>query len=80
MPAIQAFCPKHDIRPYRPTYRFLRGDPAKQAAAHEDLTALKKKAAAFSVRNRVRIGSGWYIQGPFFRRRWRRLFTSTALS
>jgi transposase len=41
--AMQVFCHKHDIRPYRPTYRFLRGDPAKQAAAREDLAALKKK-------------------------------------
>ncbi len=41
--AMQAFCARHDIRPYRPTYRFLRGDPAKQAAAREDLAALKKK-------------------------------------
>src|SRR5437016_1529857 len=29
--ALQAFGAKHGIRPYRPTYRFLRGDPAKQA-------------------------------------------------
>jgi transposase len=41
--ALQAFCRKHDIRPYRPTYRFLRGDPLKQAQAQEDLAALKKK-------------------------------------
>jgi transposase len=41
--AMQAFCRKHGIRPYRPTYRFLRGDPVKQAAAREDLAALKKK-------------------------------------
>jgi transposase len=41
--AMQVFCHKHDIRPYRPTYRFLRGDPDKQAAAREDLAALKKK-------------------------------------
>jgi transposase len=41
--AMQRFCAQHDIRPYRPTYRFLRGDPAKQAAAREDLAALKKK-------------------------------------
>jgi transposase len=41
--AMQVFCHKHDIRPYRPTYRFLRGDPAKQAAARHDLAALKKK-------------------------------------
>ncbi len=41
--AMQVFCHKHDIRPYRPSYRFLRGDPVKQAAAREDLAALKKK-------------------------------------
>jgi transposase len=40
--AMQAFCRKHDIRPYRPTYRFLRGDPEKQAVAREELAALKK--------------------------------------
>lgn len=39
--AMQAFGAKHGIRPYRPTYRFLRGDPAKQAKAREDLVALK---------------------------------------
>jgi transposase len=41
--AMQVFCSRHDIRPYRPTYRFLRGDPIKQAAAREDLAVLKKK-------------------------------------
>ena len=41
--AMQVFCHKHGIRPYRPTYRFLRGDPIKQAAAREDLAALEKK-------------------------------------
>lgn len=40
--AMQVFCNKHGIRPYRPTYRFLRGDPAKQAVAREELAALKK--------------------------------------
>jgi len=40
--AMQAFGRKHGIRPYRPTYRFLRGDPAKQAAARDDLAALKR--------------------------------------
>ena len=42
--AMQRFCSKIDIRPYRPTYRFLRGDAAKQEAAKEDLAALKKSA------------------------------------
>jgi transposase len=41
--AMQVFCSRHDIRPYRPTYRFLRGDPVKQATAREELAALKKK-------------------------------------
>ena len=42
--AMQRFCSKIDIRPYRPTYRFLRGDPAKQEKAKEDLAGLKKSA------------------------------------
>jgi transposase len=41
--AMQRFCRKLDIRVYRPTYRFLRGDPVKQAEAREDLAGLKKK-------------------------------------
>jgi transposase len=41
--AMHRFCSKIDIRPYRPTYRFLRGDPDQQAQAKEDITALKKK-------------------------------------
>lgn len=40
--ALQVFCHRHGIRPYRPTYKFLRGDPAKQATAREDLAALKR--------------------------------------
>jgi transposase len=40
--AMQAFCRKHEIRPYRPTYRFLRGDPEKQAQAREELAELKR--------------------------------------
>jgi transposase len=41
--AMQRFCRKLDIRVYRPTCRFLRGDPAKQAKAREELAGLKKK-------------------------------------
>jgi transposase len=41
--AMQRSCRKLDIRVYRPTYRFLRGDPVKQAAAREDLAGLEKK-------------------------------------
>jgi transposase len=40
--ALQAFGAKHGIRPYRPTYRFLRGDPAKQATAREEIADLKR--------------------------------------
>lgn len=41
--AVQRFCVKIDIRLYRPTYRYLRGDPVKQAKAQEDLATLGKK-------------------------------------
>ena len=40
--AVQRFCAKIDIRLYRPTYRYLRGDPQKQAQAQEDLADLGK--------------------------------------
>jgi transposase len=46
--AMQVFCNRHGIRPCRPTYRFLRGDPAKQATAREELAALKKGPSAAS--------------------------------
>lgn len=39
---MQTFCHKHGIRPYQPTYRFLRGDAAKQEQARQELAALKK--------------------------------------
>jgi transposase len=41
--AVHRFCTKIDIRPYRPTYRYLRGDPAKQALARQELGEIKKK-------------------------------------
>ena len=44
--AMQRFCRKMGIRLYRPTYRFLRGDPDKQAEAREDLAELREKAEA----------------------------------
>lgn len=40
--AVQRFCKKLGVRVYRPTYRFLRADPAKQAKAREELADLKK--------------------------------------
>jgi transposase len=41
--AVQRFCAQIGIRLYRPTYRYLRGDPVQQARAREDLAALGKK-------------------------------------
>jgi len=41
--AMRDFCQRHGIRPYRPTYPYLRGDPQKQQAAREELAVLKKK-------------------------------------
>jgi transposase len=40
--AMRVFCQRHDIRPYRPTSRYLRGNPEKQHAAQEALATLKK--------------------------------------
>jgi transposase len=42
--AMRVFCQRHDMRPYRPTYRYLRGNPEKQQAAQEELATLKKSA------------------------------------
>jgi len=44
--AMQRFCRKLGIRPYRPTYRFLRVDPVKQAGAREELADLWAKVRA----------------------------------
>jgi transposase len=44
--AMQRFCRKAGIRLYRPTYRFLRGDPVKLAEAREELADLRVKAEA----------------------------------
>jgi transposase len=47
--AMQRFCRKIDIRVYRPTYRFLRGNPQKQAQARQDIAELKEKAQAGEI-------------------------------
>jgi transposase len=41
--AVQRFCSKIGIRLYRPTYRYERGNPEKQARAKEDLAELGKR-------------------------------------
>jgi transposase len=47
--AMRDFCQRHQIRPYRPTYRYLRGDPQRQATAKAELTEMKKKPKRGSV-------------------------------
>jgi transposase len=41
--AVQRFCSKIGIRLYRPTYRYERGNPAKQAKAREEIAELGKE-------------------------------------
>jgi transposase len=40
--AMRVFCQRHAIRPYRPTYCYLRGNPEQQQRARDELAALKK--------------------------------------
>lgn len=47
--AMRAFCQRHQIRPYRPTYCYLRGDPQRQAVAKAELAELKKRPKLGSV-------------------------------
>jgi transposase len=47
--AVQRLCCKLDIRLYRPTYRYLRGDAAKQQKAREDLAELKRGPKKMSL-------------------------------
>jgi hypothetical protein len=47
--AMRDFCHRYQIRPYRPTYRYLRGDPQRQAAAKAELAETKKKPKRGSV-------------------------------
>ena len=39
---MRAFCTTHGIRPYRPTYPYLKGDPAQQETARQALETCKK--------------------------------------
>lgn len=47
--AVCNFCHKHGIRPYRPTYRFPRGNPAQQFQAAQQLAALRKRPLQTSL-------------------------------
>jgi hypothetical protein len=42
--AMRVFCQRHDMRPYRPTYRYLCGNPEQQQTAEAELATLKKSA------------------------------------
>lgn len=39
---MQSSCTKRGVRPYRRTYRYLKGDPAKQETARQELDAFRK--------------------------------------
>jgi transposase len=39
---MRTFCQRHGVRPYRPTYHYLKADPVQQETARQDLHALKK--------------------------------------
>jgi transposase len=41
--AMREFCQRHQIRPYRPTSRYLRGDSQRQAQTKTALAEVKKK-------------------------------------
>jgi transposase len=47
--AMREFCHRQQIRPYRPTYRYLRGDPERQGATKAELEDTKKKPKRGSV-------------------------------
>jgi transposase len=40
---MRAFCTSYGVRPYRPTYRYLKADLVQQTMARQDLQALKKR-------------------------------------
>jgi transposase len=39
---MRVFCQRHGVRPYRPTYQYLKANPEQQAQACQDLQTLKK--------------------------------------
>jgi transposase len=39
---VRTFCQRHGVRPYRPTYQYLKADSVQQETARHDLQALKK--------------------------------------
>ncbi len=47
---MRRFCQRHGIRPYRPTYRFERGDAGKRENARRELAVLKRRGRGRPVR------------------------------
>ena len=46
---MREFCHRHDIYPYRPTYRYLRANRAQQEQAAAELDPFKKKPSTGNV-------------------------------
>jgi transposase len=42
---MRSFCTTHGVRPYRPTYRYLKADPVQQTVARQELQVFKKSRA-----------------------------------
>jgi transposase len=47
--AMGDFCRRHGVRLYRPTYRFLRADPARQQQARQELSEKNAKRSEASL-------------------------------
>jgi transposase len=58
--AMRVFCPRHALRPSRPTSRSLRGHPEKQQAAQEELAALKKQRRPGSACSGAKTKHGFH--------------------
>ncbi len=63
---LRAFGARHGLRLSRPTYRFLRGDPAEPPAAREEISGLGRgRPPGTSCRRaRTRRGSRWCRRSP----------------
>lgn len=63
---MRDFCHRHGIYPYRPTYRFLRGDVERQQAAQAELAQKNERPprAASPCSSRTRGASPWCPPSP----------------
>jgi hypothetical protein len=58
--AMRVFCQRHSIRPYRPTYRYLRGAPEEQRLAREEL-----EWCGYTLPDTRRQGTARNLRGVF---------------